>query len=279
MAAAFGGALVVLASANVSALPLGAAALVLGAGAYAFSFLYVERRRQWRNLAFFTSLAVAFSLVGVVLVAPAIPAVLVIGLLSLLCTEWARRSARLTLAVHATVFATAMVWLSGLATAANLALAAPASVAWRPIDGLMLLALGTVVACVAWPAPAALAWLDTPGARAFRLVRLLLLVWTAAGVAVALAVPGVTGAPGAGADAGVVATIRTIVLVAAATALLWLPRPAVHMERTWLAAGVLGILALKLLAEDLPKGRPATLFVALALYGAALVAAPRLARR
>jgi hypothetical protein len=279
MAVAFGGALVVLASANVSALPLGAAALVLGAGAYAFSFLYVERRRQWRNLAFFTSLAVAFSLVGVVLVAPAIPAVLVIGLLSLLCTEWARRSARLTLAVHATVFATAMVWLSGLATAANLALAAPASVAWRPIDGLMLLALGTVVACVSWPAPAALAWLDTPGARASRLVRLLLLVWTAAGVAVALAVPGVTGAPGAGADAGVVATIRTIVLVAAATALLWLPRPAVHVERTWLAAGVLGILALKLLAEDLPKGRPATLFVALALYGAALVAAPRLARR
>ena len=34
----------------------------------------------------------------------------------------------------------------------------------------------------------------------------------------------------------------------------------------------------KLLVEDLPRSRPATLFIALALYGGALIVAPRLGR-
>jgi hypothetical protein len=42
---------------------------------------------------------------------------------------------------------------------------------------------------------------------------------------------------------------------------------------------MLALVAIKLLAEDLPRGRPSTLFVALAVYGAALILAPRLARR
>jgi hypothetical protein len=33
------------------------------------------------------------------------------------------------------------------------------------------------------------------------------------------------------------------------------------------------------LAEDLPKGRPSTLFITLALYGGALIAGPWLIRR
>jgi hypothetical protein len=36
---------------------------------------------------------------------------------------------------------------------------------------------------------------------------------------------------------------------------------------------------LKLVIEDFRLSRPATLFIALALYGVALIAAPRLARR
>ncbi len=35
----------------------------------------------------------------------------------------------------------------------------------------------------------------------------------------------------------------------------------------------------KLLAEDFPAGRPLTLLVALALYGGALILAPRLGRK
>jgi hypothetical protein len=277
MAVSFGGALLVLSKAGVSALPLGLAALAAGAGTYAFSFLYVEPRQQWRNLAFFTSLAVGFSVAGVIVVAPRAAAVLVFGGMAVLCAEWARRSARLTLAVHATVFAATMIWLTGLAVAATFALAAPASAAWPALDAGMLLALGTIAACVAWPAPPALAWLETPGARAFRLSRMALLAWVAAGVAVAVAVRLLAGLGAT--DAGVVATLRTVVLVAIATGLLWLPRHESHVERSWLAIALLALLALKFVAEDLPRGRPATLFVALAVYGAALVIAPRLARK
>jgi hypothetical protein len=42
---------------------------------------------------------------------------------------------------------------------------------------------------------------------------------------------------------------------------------------------VLAAGGLKLLVEDLPRSRPATLFIALALYGGALIVAPRLASR
>jgi hypothetical protein len=38
-------------------------------------------------------------------------------------------------------------------------------------------------------------------------------------------------------------------------------------------------LGLKLVASDLPSGRPVTLFLALAAYGIALIAAPRALRQ
>jgi hypothetical protein len=41
---------------------------------------------------------------------------------------------------------------------------------------------------------------------------------------------------------------------------------------------VLLVGAVKLIAEDFPHSRPATLFIALAFYGGALIAAPRIAR-
>ena len=50
-------------------------------------------------------------------------------------------------------------------------------------------------------------------------------------------------------------------------------------EASWLVYPVLVLGGLKLLVEDFPAGRPLTLLIALALYGGALVLAPRLARK
>jgi hypothetical protein len=50
------------------------------------------------------------------------------------------------------------------------------------------------------------------------------------------------------------------------------------LELGWLLYPVLVAGGLKLLAEDLRYSRASTLFVALALYGGALIVAPRLAR-
>jgi hypothetical protein len=49
-------------------------------------------------------------------------------------------------------------------------------------------------------------------------------------------------------------------------------------EASWLVYPLLVAGGIKLLVEDFPQGRAATLFLGLALYGGALIVAPRAAR-
>jgi len=80
-------------------------------------------------------------------------------------------------------------------------------------------------------------------------------------------------------DPGVIATVRTAALVSAVVAAAAIGRYPRFVEAGWLVYPLLIAGALKLVADDLTHSRPATLFVALAVYGAALIAAPRIARR
>ena len=50
-------------------------------------------------------------------------------------------------------------------------------------------------------------------------------------------------------------------------------------EASWLVYPTLALGGVKLLAEDFPHSTAATLFIALAMYGGALIAAPRLIQR
>jgi len=84
---------------------------------------------------------------------------------------------------------------------------------------------------------------------------------------------------GLAANAGVVATMKTVILAGAAVALAWIGRSARFVEFGWLAYGALGLGGMKILFEDFPNSRPSTLFVALAVYGAALILVPRVSRR
>jgi hypothetical protein len=67
-------------------------------------------------------------------------------------------------------------------------------------------------------------------------------------------------------------------LAVTALVLAWLGSGARFPEAAWLVYPVLVLGAVKLLAEDLPRSSAATLFVALAVYGGALIAAPRVMR-
>jgi hypothetical protein len=111
-----------------------------------------------------------------------------------------------------------------------------------------------------------------------RLLITIVLVWVAGGWLISVIVPALPGAADHAADAGIVATVRTAVLAAAALALAWAGRSERFRESAWLLYPVLAAGGLKLLVEDLPRSRPATLFIALALYGGALIVAPRLGR-
>ena len=110
-------------------------------------------------------------------------------------------------------------------------------------------------------------------------IALLALLFVAVGGAlIAVLVPPLAGAPGPASDAAAIAALRTLVLTGAAVALSALRRRGV-IEAGWLAFCLLGVTGIKLLAEDLPNGRPATLFVALAAYGLAFLAASRMIER
>jgi hypothetical protein len=106
----------------------------------------------------------------------------------------------------------------------------------------------------------------------------LLLVAALGTVAIAFLAPRLAGIPGAGCDAGMLATLRTAIVALAAVVLALCGRHSRFVELRWLLYPVLIAGGLKLILEDLPHSRAATLFLALALYGGALIVAPRLAR-
>jgi hypothetical protein len=100
----------------------------------------------------------------------------------------------------------------------------------------------------------------------------------ASGLAVGALVPPLAGATPE-ASPGAVATIRTAVWVAGALVLGLLGRRGAWREASWLVYPALAATGIKILLEDLPRSRPATLFVAFALYGVALLAAARSRQR
>jgi hypothetical protein len=124
--------------------------------------------------------------------------------------------------------------------------------------------------CACWAAsPAHAPWPAL--VRAPRFAIALLLTWSAAAAVVAAA--GVMSS-----DPGTIATVRTAAIAAAALLAAAVGRLPRFVETGWLMYPLLIAGGLKLAAEDLPRSRPATLFVALAVYGVALIVAPRAAK-
>ncbi len=252
----------------LAAAAFGSASLALAAGLYAFAFLWIGRRRK-RSALFFTTLAVPLVLAASVLLF-ARPAFLW-AVLALAGSAFGSRYARLTLSLHAALYALAACLGSGLMGQTAAAWTAPAT-DWPPISADSLLALAATAACLAFPVIGDLAFWRRY-ARLPKLVFLVLAVVASGGLVVRFAAP-LVGA----AETGTLATLRTAVLAAAALALAGMGRVERLREAAVLVYPVLVAGAVKLLVEDFPAGRPETLFLSLAFYGAALIAAPRLRR-
>lgn len=279
MAVCFGGAFAVLADADISATPLGAAATATGIVGYAFALLYLEPRKQWRTRALFTTHAVVLFVAGISALVPMKGIVMIAALLTTVGALAARRTSRLTFAVHACIFAVAGAWFSGLLGAATRAILAAAPRTWSRTDEWMAIAFIALIACEMWGGPARLREMESTGARALRLVQLSVLTWTGCGVALILLTAVLSSATNTAIDAATIAALRTVVLTGAAAVVILSRRSGAQTERSWVLYGLLVLIGIKLLVEDLLNGRPLTLFVALAFYGAALIALPRVARR
>jgi hypothetical protein len=84
------------------------------------------------------------------------------------------------------------------------------------------------------------------------------------------------GLPPQGDDPAVVAVVRTGVLAATAITLALAARRPLWNELGWPVVPLLALGCVKLLIEDMRRGTPLTLTIAFALFGTALIMAPRL---
>lgn len=274
----FGGAAVIGQRLGGGALVLaGTAGLLLAVAAYVAAFQIVPRQQR-RNLLLFSTLALGFALTGSgMLLSASARAIVWSGLAALAAWQAVRRS-RVTLSLHGAAYAAAAAAASGLLTASAYAFVAPPETAWpHPApEAWLALAAAALVCALPVPRPAPF-W--KPYERLTRMLQISVFLWGAAGVVLHLLYPAFGGGTREGLDPGMIATVRTAVLAAVAFLLGWVARWERFREAAWLVYPTLILAALKLLVEDFPHGRPATLFVALALCGLAFIFAPRLARR
>lgn len=264
--------LVLVAPHPAAAFTSAATILAAGLATYAVSFTMVERRAPLINLFFYSLLALALTLIGAAIAmpgpAPALFAVAAVG-----AAVAARRRAPVVLWTQAALFVAAAAIDSGLLAVASDALGTPAAV-WGLPAWTAWAALAGGVATFAIPPQR-----TGPAARGIMVARLTLAViavWTASGAVVLLAGTALRNLPGW--DAAWLATLRTGVAVAMTLAAASMSQRDGWREAGWLTYPLLALLGAKLLASDFPGGRPLTLFLALAAYGTALIAAPRTLR-
>ena len=274
LAVAFGGAIALIRSTGANVLPVGIASLVLAAAGYLVAFAFAERRRHPTNFFFYGLLALLFAIVGISVCARPSTAAVVYAATGVVAVTLGRRYGRMTLALHASVYVLSSAVVSGLLTAATLALVTPAAA--RPAapgitTWVALIALAVVVSL-----PVTLSRISWAALRTIpRLVVIATLAWAATGMLVLVAQLSFSG----GLDGSTLATVRTVALVVAALVLSRAARAGNGREAGWIVYPLIVLIGIKLLFADFPSGRPETLFIALAAYGCALIVAPRLMRR
>lgn len=271
-----GGALMVSRSLGAGSLTLGVVLIVFGAVAYLVSFRFMPRdSRGALNFYFYSSLAIVSVLTGVETALAGAPRALALtGFAALLAAAWSR-SGRVTLGGHAAAALVAASVSGGLMTFFESAFAGDLPVAAMVWTAGLTLAVAVLVSgSHASECPARrLAAADLPAL----VIGLMALVGTAAFLT--LAVARLAEAWSAGAiDQGLLATVRTAVLSVLAVGAALLDRPGRFSSVGRLAYPLLAATGLKLALIDLRASSPATLFVALACYGAALVLVARLRR-
>ena len=248
--------------------------LGFGAGCYAVAFVFVRDRP--RNFYFYSTLALLLVVAGAWLLLPPTSLAVAFDALALASTWMAARVGRVALTAHAAMYLSAAAVASHLLSLSAQALAGPVVATWQPMPAPALATLGAVAICWYWPTPGRAAM--PPHEWVPRVLIAVLLVLAGAGWIVGAATPLLAGIPGRDADSGVVATIRTTALATAAVLFGRFGRDARFRESLWLLYPVLLVGGLKLLVEDFPQSKPATLFVALGVYGGALIVAPRIAK-
>ena len=268
------GALIVAHRTGAGTLTLGPALLALAVVCYA-----VASAPRWRarsaNYTLYTSLGLVFALTGAELVLDGTPLSLLWVSLALLVGWAGRRYGRPMLTVHSVVYVTAAAISSGLFAASLAGLLASVDHPWTPIRSASWAALAGLGVC--WGLSTRSVVPARFGVDLLRLTLAILIAVSMAGACVIL-LRALLPSASATLEAAIVATWRTGVLSATALIVAWLGRHVTAREFGFLLYPALGWGGLKLLIEDFRTSPPLLLVVAFALYGGALILAPRIAK-
>ena len=272
---AIGGAMWVAASRGTLELPLAALLLTLGGASYAVSFAFIPRHFATpANFVCYSSLALMLIVAGGAFITGLTNSIFwsVLAILSgYLATHYRKSS----LALHAAVFIFSGFVGAGVITHGIQSLLLDVRSGWSaPAEGSILL----LIACVA---AAGIRPIERQGSfelwTAAKVMIFAELGWIAAAMIVsAIGFAFLGDAPP---DRAVVSVLRTAVIAGLAIVAAWASRFPFLSPARLLCNAFLIALVLKLMWEDFRVGRPATLFVSLAIVGAALILTPPLRRK
>jgi len=277
LAIGFEGARRVLGPEHVLAGTFGPVALLLAVTCYTAAFARFERDPdQSANWTWYLTLGTLLAVYSAALLVEGYVVGLLYGILALAGAYLSRPDERSALRWNTMAVAMASAIGSGIAGGAYMAFFAADPLHWLRLPPAVW---GTAALCLAawilsrWPRPASDQALDRtlPG--------LALLVVAAIGVGsalVALIAPRVSAVGTPAADAGTLAVLRTAIVCASSLVFAGLSRLRRHPELVWTAYGALGAAACKIAIDDLPNGRPMTIFMSFILFGGAMIVAPRL---
>jgi hypothetical protein len=257
---------------------VGIPTLLLSACAYGLAFTPETRGARGRNFYFYSTLGLGLLVIGSALImSPAIAAA-AWSLMALAMAWFSGRFGRVSLSLQCTFLLLAAGVGSGILTTGLDALAGDAMAEWPPmVPWHLIIALTTVACLFIRVAQHSEHWGVLAGLP--QLIVLALSVWEVGGLMVVYVAPALAGVGGADANPAVLAALRTAVLSAASVTLALSSRFKRWPEARWLVYPVLLLVGAKLLVEDFPNGQPATLFVALALVGSALLLVAKLLTR
>ncbi|MGA7614514.1 MAG: hypothetical protein WBX15_04970 [Thermoanaerobaculia bacterium] len=271
--AGFGGALWISNVLHVGQLPVAVVGVVLALTAYIIGYRIVDRTRLLHNTFYFTILGLAFTVPSTAVLMGTTPASILWAAIALVTGILAIRYQRVELVAQTVGYLFAAALGSGLLTFGALGLFGSSNSVGAGQLGLSgLLAMVIAAICAVSHLPRLV-----PESRRTHFPRALALaiaVWGIGGL-VTTGLMTVVGGPSGATPAGVSAT-QTVVLCIAAVVLAWVSRIERLRAASTLVPLLLIVIALKLVVQDLHAGRPATLFIGFAFYGAALIIAPRL---
>jgi hypothetical protein len=274
----FGGALYLTQATGILPATIGLVSLVLGAASYGVAVVFLDRRKDnGTNVYYYTTLALVHVLAGFLLTLgePSLGVVLA-GLATLAAVLWSRFG-RSFMLVHCVVYLIAAAIVSGTLGYSLRMLAASTDGPWTGPAGVMLVIVAAGALSVGFAATRRNATGDQL-AGALRLVIMLVFFAAVSACVTGYVAPLVGSMPDGSVSRGVLATVTTVVLSAATLLVAWVGKQPRFREWTWLVYPLLVGTGLKMAGQDFKYSRPATLFIAMALFGTALIVAPRLRR-